>query len=373
MNLMSNNLKDRSSRDDTSVMSSPADTIREPVRIDSPAEWSSSAGSLVPKPSGTFVLTPRVEAITRRAMTYLECGYAIHLAGPAGTGKTTLAFHIAAQLRRAVTLIHGNDEFGTSDLVGRDAGYRKSTLVDNYVRSVLKTEENVVVHWMDNRLTSACEHGHTLIYDEFNRSRPEANNTLLSILEEGILNLPKIGGGDGYMKVHPKFRAIFTSNPEEYAGVHKTQDALLDRLITLRVDHYDAETERDITSSKAGISPSDAAYIVSIARTLRDMGSGHRPTIRACIALAKVVAQRGAAVTPEDVFFVEAAHDVFGDVVEEIAHTNKRFGAAAFDELLTDLFTGGSPERRAESSDPTAPVALGTANAPSKFRRTKSA
>ena len=72
---------------------------------------------------------------------------------------------------------------------------------------------------MDNRLTTACRHGHVLIYDEFTRSRPEANNVLLSVLSEGLLNLPKPGcNGDGYLDVHPNFRAIFTSNPQEYAG-----------------------------------------------------------------------------------------------------------------------------------------------------------
>lgn len=318
-------------------MSSTTDVVREPVRVEAPAEWSDTAGSLMPSPGGSFVLTPRVQAVTERALTYLECGYAVHLAGPAGTGKTTLAFHIAAQLCRPVTLIHGNDEFGTSDLIGRDAGYRKSTLVDNYVRSVLKTEENVVVHWMDNRLTSACEHGHTLIYDEFNRSRPEANNTLLSILEEGILNLPKIGGGDGYLKVHPKFRAIFTSNPEEYAGVHKTQDALLDRLITLRVDHYDARTETEITSAKSGIGEEDAGLIVEIARALRELGTGHRPTIRSCIALAKVIAHRGVPADPANEFFRTAVLDVFGDVVEEIARTDKRFSVERFEEAVREM------------------------------------
>jgi nitric oxide reductase NorQ protein len=272
----------------------------------------STVGALAASPS--FVLTPAVREITERAMSYIECGYAVHLAGPAGTGKTTLAFHIAAQLNRPVTLIHGNDEFGTSDLVGRDAGYRKSTLVDNYVRSVLKTEENVVVHWMDNRLTVACEHGHTLIYDEFNRTRPEANNTLLSILEEGILNLPKMGGGDGYMKVHPQFRAIFTSNPEEYAGVHRTQDALLDRLITIEVDHYDELTERSITMSKSGIDETDAELVVAIARSLRQLGSGHRPTIRACIALGRVMSLRGVRADADDAFFRTVAWDVFGRV-----------------------------------------------------------
>lgn len=273
-------------------------------------------GALSPRAGVTFVETPAVASITERALMYLACGYAVHLAGPAGTGKTTLAFHIAARLGRPVTLLHGNDEFGTSDLVGKDAGYKKSTLVDNYIRSVLKTEERMDVHWTDNRLTTACEHGHALIYDEFNRSRPEANNTLLSILEEGILNLPRTGG-DGYLRVHPQFRAIFTSNPEEYAGTHKTQDALLDRMVTIRVDHYDVQTERDVTAAKSGIDPASAALIVDVARTLRTLGSSsNRPTIRACIALARVTQARGAAATPDDPFFRQALWDVFGGAVE---------------------------------------------------------
>jgi nitric oxide reductase NorQ protein len=92
-----------------------------------------------PEASATFVETDYVQNLTQRALAYLEVGYPVHFAGAAGTGKTTLAFHVAAQLGRPVALIHGDDEFGSSDLVGRHSGYRKQRLMDNYIHSVLKT------------------------------------------------------------------------------------------------------------------------------------------------------------------------------------------------------------------------------------------
>ncbi len=211
--------------------------------------------SVVPEAGDRFVCTSHVQEMTTRAMAYLEVGYSVHFSGAAGTGKTTLAFHAAAKLGRPVILVHGDDEFGSSDLIGKDSGYKKSKLVDNFIHSVVKTEEEMRSLWVDNRLTTACKDGYTLIYDEFTRSRPEANNVLLSVLEEKILNLPGLRRtGEGYVDVHPSFRAIFTSNPEEYAGVHKTQDALMDRIITINVDHYDRETEIEITMAKSGIS-----------------------------------------------------------------------------------------------------------------------
>jgi len=265
-----------------------------------------------PEASEEFVCTPHVKDLTDRAMAYLAVGYSVHFAGAAGTGKTTLAFHVAAKIGQPVILIHGDDEFGSSDLVGRDAGYRKSKLVDNFIHSVVKTEEEMRSFWVDNRLTTACRDGYILIYDEFTRSRPEANNVLLSILEERILNLPSLRRtGEGYLEVHPSFRAIFTSNPEEYAGVHKTQDALLDRVITIHADHYDRETEVEITTSKSGISRKNAEVIVDIIRELRLVGvNNRRPTIRACIAIAKVLAHLGGTADGNDERFKWICRDV---------------------------------------------------------------
>ncbi len=271
---------------------------------------------VLPEPSDEFVVTPHIDDLTERALAYLDVGYAVHFAGPAGTGKTTLAFHVAARRGRPVVLIHGDDEFSSSDLVGKDTGYRKSKLIDNYIHSVLRTEENMNTVWMDNRLTMACQNGYTLVYDEFNRSRPEANNALLSVLEERILNVPSLRRtGEGYVEVHPEFRAVFTSNPEEYAGVHKTQDALMDRLITIGVGNLDRETEIQVAVAKSGVSRADAEILVDVVRELRGVGvSNHRPTIRACIAMAKILAHRQAHARLDD--------PVFRWVYRDVLHTN---------------------------------------------------
>jgi gas vesicle protein GvpN len=265
-----------------------------------------------PEPSDTFVLTGQLEELVERALSYLRAGYPVNLAGPAGTGKTTLALHLAARLRQPVTLIHGDDEFGGSDLVGNDNGYRKSKLIDNFIHSVVKTEETMKTLWTDNRLTTACRYGHVLIYDEFTRSRPEANNVLLSVLGERLLNLPKkCNGGDGYLEVHPGFRAIFTSNPQEYAGVHRSQDALLDRLITIYMDHYDRETEVAITASSGGASAETAERIVDLVHFFRKRDpTGQHPSIRAAIMIARVLGSQGLACDPANPVVLNTCRDV---------------------------------------------------------------
>lgn len=299
---------------------------------------------VMPEPSEEFVATPHIQDLTERALAYLEVGYAVHFAGPAGTGKTTLAFHVAARRSRPVTLIHGDDEFSSSDLIGKDAGYRKSKLIDNYIHSVLKTEENMSTLWMDNRLTMACQQGHTLIYDEFNRSRPEANNSLLSVLEERILNLPSLRrSGEGYIEVHPEFRAVFTSNPEEYAGVHKTQDALMDRLITIRIGNLDYETEVRVAIAKSGVSREDAEVIVDLVRELRGVGvNNHRPTIRATIAMAKILAHRRAHAKPDDPVFQWVYRDVLHTDTAKVTRDGHSLMSEKVEEAVAKVFAGAT-------------------------------
>lgn len=292
--------------------------------------------SLVPEPSEEFVATASIREMTDHALAYLEAGCPVHFAGPAGTGKTTLAFHVASRLGRPVVLMQGDDEFASSDLVGRDSGYRRSRTVDNYIHSVVRTQEEMQSLWVDNRLTTACQNGYTLIYDEFNRSRPEANNALLSILSERILNVPRLRGiGEGYLEVHPDFRALFTSNPEEYAGTHKTQDALLDRMVSINLGPLDRETEIQITVAKSGLDRGDAVTVVDIVRELRGIGvNNHRPTVRACITIGRVLSQAKARARLGDAVLRWVCRDVLSSDTAKVTRGGESLMPQKVDEAI---------------------------------------
>jgi nitric oxide reductase NorQ protein len=261
--------------------------------------------------SGDFVATSTTHEVMDRALAYLGAGFPVHFRGPAGTGKTTLALHVAAQLGRPVMLIAGDEQFTSADLIGEQSGYRFRRVVDRYIHSVVKYEEDAQQQWVDNRLTTACREGFTLVYDEFTRSRPEANNVLLAVLEERVLVLPTATGPSSYVKVHPEFRAIFTSNPQEYAGVHESPDALSDRLVTMDLDYYERETEIAITASNSRLPYDEAARVVDIVREFRASGEyDQAPTLRACIMIARVAALQGLVPSARDPRFVQICLDV---------------------------------------------------------------
>ena len=258
-----------------------------------------------------FVKTPYVQDLVKWGIRYLKAGFPLHLQGPAGTGKTTLAMHIAAQLEKPVMLIHGDEELNTTGLVGEEKGFRRKKELDNFIHSVRKFKEEQVPFWIDNRLTTACKNGYTLIYDEFTRAKPEANNVLLSVLEEKILDLPAARGEDSYLKVHPNFQAIFTSNPAEYSGTHKAQDALRDRMITINLGHYDRETEIQICMARAGVSKTDAEKIVDVVRGFRETRKDkNSPTVRAAIMIGNVLKLCKVRVMASDENFKRACFDV---------------------------------------------------------------
>jgi len=270
---------------------------------DKPAAQPSQAGTAQPS---RFVETPFLKELVDRTMAYIQEGLHVHLCGPAGSGKTTLALYVAQQLGRSVVLVHGDDEMGTADLVGKDSGYKRSYLHDEYIHSVLKVEEEVKPVWVGRALTEACQKGCTVVYDEFTRSRPEANNVLLSVLEERVLPLRGMN-----IPVHADFRIIFTSNPDDYAGVHGVQDALLDRMVTIILSGFDQDTEIAITQERSGLPLAEVERIIALVRNFRDAGlKTSSASIRPAILISRILRVRSGHAYAEDSVFIQTCRDV---------------------------------------------------------------
>jgi gas vesicle protein GvpN len=205
-----------------------------------------------------------------------------------------------------VVLIHGDDQMGTADLVGKESGYKRSYTHDQYIHTVLKVEEESKPLWVGRALTEARQKGCTVVYDEFTRSRPEANNVLLSVLEERVLPLR----GE-HIAVHPEFRIIFTSNPGDYAGVHGAQDALLDRMVTILLNGFDRDTEAGITRAHSGLQLAEVERIVALVRAFRDAGlKTSSASVRPAILISRILRVRGGHANAENAVFVQTCRDV---------------------------------------------------------------
>ncbi|WP_335693979.1 gas vesicle protein GvpN [Neobacillus drentensis] len=270
-----------------------------------------------------FVITAFFEDIITRTIQYMQAGYPIHFVGPSGVGKTSLALYIAKQFNRPVTIIRGHHELSNKDLLGQYNGISRKEVIDNYIHSVYKSQQEIRPLWVHGQLVEAVKNGHIVIYDEFSRSRPDANNIFLSLLEEKVL--PIYGKGkESFIQCHPDFSIIFTSNPDEYAGTYHTQDALLDRLITISLDYCDTETEIEILHQKTGLTHQEAKEVVRLVSNLRSNGKGFCPSLRSSLMIATIAKKGNIPITYENKKYQALCLDVLTRPVKQILPEHSR-------------------------------------------------
>jgi nitric oxide reductase NorQ protein len=262
-----------------------------------------------------FVASDFIMKTTERAISYLNSGFPVHLRGAAGVGKTSLAFFIANKIGRPIIFISGSEEVNDSNLIGGFFGIKTSFLEDNYISSVYKKEEQIKKTWNDGKLLTACKNGYTVIYDEFTRARPEVNNVLMTILEEKVVDIPYKSSADDLLQIHSDFRIIFTSNPEEYAGVYKSANALIDRMVTIDMDTMDTGTEKGIIIAKSGIGEKNAERIMRMTRFVKNQFTANQCTsLRSSIMLAKVIKTSGVKMDPSNEMFRQICRDIYNSL-----------------------------------------------------------
>lgn len=275
-----------------------------------------------------FFMDDAIRAIADKAALYARAGASVHFRGMAGSGKTSLAFHVAESLGRPISFLAGNNWLTATDFIGKEIGQSSVSVVDRYVQTVRRTESVTRSEWKGSMLATAMERGHTLIYDEFTRASAEANSTLLSVLEEGVLVVTDQTSERTCITAHPCFRILLTSNPHDYVGVNAAPDALMDRVLTLEVDQPCPETLTGIVALRSGIDAAAAGRIVRLVERVRaSTGSAGLGSMRTAITIARICAflQRDGRLTDDAVATIAA---------DVLAGRGADLGASAISAIL---------------------------------------
>jgi len=140
----------------------------------------------------------------------------------------------------------------------------------------------------------------------------------------------------------------------------------MDRLITIKLDYFDRDTEVQISQTRSGIPAEDAGVIVDIVRDLRSLGlTKHGPSLRACIMIARLTAQQGARARLGDPLFQQLCREVLGGLTAKVVRGGDADLTGKLDALIAKHAPpargsprAGSGRRPAVQADPAVAAAV---------------
>jgi len=113
-----------------------------------------------------------------------------------------------------------------------------------------------------------------VLLDELSRAPVTTNNILFPCLDSRRMLPVEMAGGDSMraIKVHPDCVFIATANVgAEYTGTMSMDRALVGRFFPLELDYMPCTEEAKVLVSRNNISAQDAANIVAVAETIRNL------------------------------------------------------------------------------------------------------
>lgn len=180
-----------------------------------------------------YEIVGRFDELKKILVAYYA-GKNILIEGEVGTSKTTLARAFADYMDKKFIRVDGSEDVLSHVLVG----YFDPPLV------IAKgyTEEA----FLYGPLSRSMMQGDVLFINELNRLPESTQNVLLSALDEGYLDVPKLPP----IKKKSGFITIATMNPAEHVGVSNLGSALRDRFVWINVEFQSEKEEAEIIRLK---------------------------------------------------------------------------------------------------------------------------
>lgn len=282
-------------------------------------------------PSGAAGSTPAPEVVGRaRESELLEAalrsGAHVVLEGPPGTGKSTLLREVARRRDSAFVLVEGNAELTPARLVG-------------HFDPALVLERGYAVDvFVDGPLLDALREGGLLYVEELNRVPEETLNTLLTVMSEREITVPRLGT----VRAEPGFGMVAAMNPYDAVGTARVSSAVYDRTCRITMGYQSAEAEEQIVAGRCALpSPGWGASAVALVRATRShpeirVGSSVRGAIDLAGMAHELARSRGVAPGDWDAGLDSALVALSGRV--RVDEASQRTAEQVIEELYVEHF-----------------------------------
>ncbi|MBU1915157.1 MAG: AAA family ATPase [Thermoplasmatota archaeon] len=255
-----------------------------------------------------------------RALVAIKSGKNLMIEGPVGVGKTVLAVAVAKHLGRPVFRIDGDERYTEQKLSGW------------FDPPIVLEKGYIADAFVPGPLTDAMREGGVLFMNEMNRMPEGVQNILLPAMDEGLIEIPKIGT----VKAKIGFVVIGTQNPREFVATTALSEALSDRFELLLLDYQSLDEETEIVrKALPKAQPEIIARAVWIARRTRDHSNIRRgASIRAAMSIAQLTGSMS-----KDMLegMRKAAHMALPTRIE-MREESKRSADEIIDEIVNECF-----------------------------------
>ncbi len=255
-----------------------------------------------------------------KSLAAIKSGRHLMIEGPVGVGKTVLAIAVAKHLGRTIFRVDGDERYTEQKL----SGWFDPPIVleKGYIKEAFSA----------GPLTSAMQEGGVLFINEMNRMPEGVQNILLPAMDEGVIEIPKVGT----IRSVPGFVLIATQNPREFVATTALSEALSDRFELLRLDYQTEEEEIEIvTKNLPKVPPEVVSRSTWIARRTRE-----HPNIRrgASIRAAISIAQLAGTLSPDIIEGIRKAAHMALPTRIEVREESKKTADELVEEIVAECF-----------------------------------